>query len=38
MLVLAIIGTIAVVVVLAMWIMHLTMMRGDMMAPEPLGE
>ena len=30
-LVLAIIGAIAVVLVLAMWLMHLSMMRGDMM-------
>ena len=32
-LVLAIIGAIAVVAVLAMWLMHVSMMRGDMMAP-----
>jgi len=32
-LVLAIIGAIAVVAVLAMWFMHFWMMRGDMMAP-----
>jgi hypothetical protein len=32
-LVLAIIGALAVIVVLAMWLMHLSMMRGDMMAP-----
>jgi hypothetical protein len=32
-LVLAVIGAITVVTLLAMWLMHLSMMRGDMMAP-----
>jgi hypothetical protein len=32
-LVLAIIGAIAAIVILAMWLMHLSMMRGDMMLP-----
>ena len=34
MLILAVIGAIAVAIALGMWLMHLSMMRGDMMGPE----